>query len=183
MRVEEGLDARAFARVKLTPPEPLPHVSRRALQRVRDWVHIPKQCHVCDRDGVVLVNNDVIYGKSFGKWPYAYLCPHCRAYVGLHPDTDLPLGFMADTFIRDARKAAKIPFFTICRIKFERTETVHDPKSGRTGTIKRIDKNAAYRWLSGMTGIPPKLCHFAMMDEQTAIQVLNVCYDYIFEGC
>lgn len=183
MKVEEGLDARAFARVKLIPHEPLPYVSRRALQRVRDWVHIPKQCHVCDRDGVVLTGNEAVYGKPFGKWPYCYLCPHCRAYVSLHPDTDLPQGFMADVFTRDARKAAKIPFFVICNIKFERTTEAFDPKRQKMVTIKRIDKNAAYRWLSGATGIESKRCHFAMMDEETAIRVLNVCYNYLFEGC
>lgn len=183
MQVEEGLDARAFARVKLVPPAPLPYVSRRALMRVRDWVHIPKHCHCCDRNGVVLVNNEVIYGRACGKWPYAYLCPHCHAYVSLHPDTDLPQGFMADSFIRDARKAAKIPFFVICNIKFERVTEAYHPQLGRMVKIKKIDKNAAYRWLSGVTGIPPKLCHFAMFDEETAIRVLNVCYNYLFEGC
>lgn len=183
MKVEEGLDARAFARVKITPPEHLPYVSRRALMKVRDWVHIPKECHLCDRGGVALVNNSEVYGRPFGKWPYCYLCRGCGAYVGLHPDTDLPLGFMADSFIRDARKAAKIPFHTICRIKFEKVYDAWDEKKGKMVKVKKVDRNAAYRWLAGKTGIDKKLCHFAMFDEETAIRVFNVCYDYIFEEC
>lgn len=183
MKVEEGLDARAFARVKLTPPDPLPYVSRRALMRVRDWVHIPKQCHVCDRDGVVLVNNTEVYGRPFGKWPYCYLCRGCGAYVSLHPDTDLPQGFMADSFIRDARKAAKIPFLCICRIKFEKTTEGYCPKRQRMVKITKVDRNAAYKWLANRAGIEKKLCHFAMFDEETAIRVFHICYNYIFEEC
>lgn len=183
MHVESGVDPRCFARVKLVPPNPLPHVSRRALKRVRDWVKPPTHCHCCGSPGVILAGNDAVYGRAYGEWPFCYLCPHCRAYVGLHPDTDLPLGFMADSFVRDARKAAKLPFQTICRIKFEVKSEVYDVKKHKLVKIKKIDRNAAYAWLSKATGIERKLCHFAMFDEETAIRVFEVCYNYLFEEC
>lgn len=182
MNVNGGIDGRAFAKVKLKAPKPLPHVSRRALKRVKDWVSPPTHCHCCGGAGVELVSNSVIYGKEFGKWPYAYLCPHCRAYVALHPDTDLPMGFLADSFVRDARKAAKIPFFTLISIRWTTKQEVWDPKQERYRTAEFSDRNAAYKWLSEKTGIPRKLCHFAMFDEEQALLAMEACYNELFEG-
>lgn len=183
MQVEDGLNPRCFARVKLEPPAPLPHVSRRALKRVIDWVKPPVNCHCCGEPGVILTGNDAVYGRSYGKWPYCYLCPHCNAYVGLHPDTDLPLGFMADSFDRDARKTAKDVFFCICRIKFEVKGEAYCPKRKRMVKFKRIDRNAAYEWLSKTAGIERRRCHFAMFNEELANHVFEVCYNHLFEGC
>jgi len=183
MQVEDGLNPRCFARVKLTPPAPLPHVSRRALKRVNHWIKPPTECDCCGTSGVRLVGNEEVYGKPYGLWPYCYVCPHCRAYVGLHPETDLPLGFMADSFIRDARKAAKAPFQCICRVKYESIQDCYDVKRERMVKRKIINRSAAYEWLSKATGIEPKLCHFAMMDEDTAMRVFEVCFNYLFEEC
>lgn len=183
MQVQDGLDPRCFAKVKLEPTGALPYVSRRALKRVRDWIKPPTHCHSCGEPGVVLVGNEVVYSRPYGAWPYCYLCPHCNAYVSLHPDTDLPQGFMADSFTRDARKAAKLPFQCICRIKFERTREAFDVKLGKMVKFKEIDRNSAYAWLSKATGIDRKFCHFAMFDEDVARYVHEVCYSYIFEEC
>jgi len=183
IQLNGGLDGRCFARVKLTAPDPLPHVSRRALKRVKDWISPPTKCNCCLTEGVKLVNNDVIYSRSFGKWPYVYLCPHCSAYVGLHPDTDLPLGTLADSFVRDARKAAKIPFFTLIRIRWTKKEQKYDTKRKRYVTIDVSNRNAAYKWLSEKSGIPLKLCHFAMFDEEQCETVMQICYNELFEDC
>ena len=155
-----GVDPRAYSPAKLLPKAPLPFISRAALRRVKDRCAIPTDCPYCN-SAVHLVNNKEIYGRSYGDWPFAYECVSCNAYVGVHPQTDLPLGTLADVFTREARKAAKFPFMTLVRQKF---------KGNRT---------KAYEWLSEVSGIPKAKCHFGMMDEATATQVLKICYDEV----
>lgn len=154
-----NLDPRAASPERITPPEPLPHVSRRALMRVKDWMPPPDQCPYCTGP-VELVNNSAIYyGKSYGKWPYVYRCKPCDAYVGLHPDTDLPLGTLADSPTREARKKAKAEFFRV---------------------MKQMNwgRSKAYAWLSSELGIPKSQTHFGMFDVETsnrAFKILKRC--------
>lgn len=155
-----GVDPRGSSPDRLPAKDPLPYISRAALRRVKDRSPIPTECSYCNA-AVALVNNREIYGRSYGEWPFAYECTNCNAYVGVHPHTDLPLGTLADSFTRDARKAAKFPFMTLVRQKF---------KGDRTG---------AYKWLSRVSGIPRAKCHFGMMDEATANQVLKICWDEV----
>lgn len=96
-------DPRAFSEEKLTPPRPLPHVSRKVLAKVKYPQPIPKTCHLCGGD-VILVDNSVVYRYSFGNWHYVYMCRSCRAYVGLHGHTDIPLGTLANATTRRRRK-------------------------------------------------------------------------------
>lgn len=142
-----SIDPRAKSADKLVPPSPLPHVSRRALGRVKDRIEAPTTCPHCTGT-VELVSNAEIYGgREYGDWPYAYLCRGCDAYVGLHPDTDLPLGTLAGKELREARKSVKPGFMRICQERF----------GG--------DRSAAYSWLAERMGIEAKACHFGFFDE------------------
>lgn len=139
------IDTRANSPDKITPPAPLPHVSRRALKRVADPVAIPTECRYC-ANGVDLVENSAIYnGRCYGDWPYAYLCGCCGAYVGLHPDTDLPLGTLADKRTRDARNATKKTFEAIFR-------------------DGHMTRKQAYAWLADQMGISTADCHFGLFE-------------------
>lgn len=40
-------------------------------------------------------------------------------------------------------------------------------------------RNDAYRWLSNTAGIPKEVCHFGMMDEETAERVFKLCLDEV----
>lgn len=152
-----GVDPRSQSKSKLQAPAPLPHVSRRALARVRDRIDPPTCCHCC-AGPVKLTNNSEIYnGHSFGDWPYVYRCTQCQAYVGLHPDTDLPLGLMAGRETIAARKEAKALFQRLVLCKHNR------------------DRGAGYAWLAGAMGIPPSVCHFAMFDQDKAERAGRVC--------
>lgn len=154
-----GVDPRSRSKDKLLAPAPLPHVSRRALARVRDRVDPPAACHCCGGP-VKLTNNSEIYnGQSFGDWPYVYRCTQCQAYIGLHPDTDLPLGVMAGRATVTARKEAKNAFMRL------------------TGSRFRYDRSAAYAWLAKEMGISPTVCHFGMFDEEQAMRAGQVCRD------
>jgi hypothetical protein len=141
------IDSRAHSPDKLVPPAPLPHVSRRALLRVADPIAIPTECRYC-ANGVDLVENSAIYnGRCYGDWPYAYLCDCCGAYVGLHPDTDLPLGTMADQRTREARNTCKKAFEPIWR-------------------DKHLSRKQAYAWLAGKMALSVAECHFGLFEPE-----------------
>ncbi len=88
---------------------------------------------------VEYVNNEKIYGSSYGHHPFAYLCGDCGAYVGVHAGTKIPLGTLADASLRTARKLAKEPFLKLC---------------------KNMDRTLAYFKLSHLLCIAMKECHF-----------------------
>lgn len=154
------IDPRANSTQRIVPPTPLPVVSRHALRRVKDALPIPTTCNCCSGTRVQLVEHAEIYdGRSFGDWPYAYLCRDCGAYVGLHRATDLPLGTLADKPLRDARKTCKAPFEQIWRDHMTRVE--------------------AYAWLASQLGIPGEQCHFGMFDIDRCHQARKACQQYL----
>lgn len=155
------MDPRANSNERLEAPAPLPHVSRRALRQVRHPAPIPTVCPYC-RSAVELVNNADIYGREYGDWPYAYRCTStsaCGAHVGLHPNTDIPLGTLADKATRDARNA--------CKKVFERL--------WREGPMTRKE---AYAWLAGRMGITVAACHFGLFDAQQCHQARLICAQF-----
>ncbi len=152
-----GVDPRSRSKTKLQAPSPLPHVSRRALARVRDRIEPPQACHCCSGPVKLTNNRDIYNGHSFGDWPYVYRCTQCQAYVGLHPDTDLPLGLMAGRATVSARKDAKGVFQRLTRERFGN------------------DRNAAYAWLAKALGIAPSICHFGMFGQEQAERAGQVC--------
>lgn len=152
-----AIDQRAFSETQLVAPAPLPFVSRRALQRVKDPAPIPT---VCKCGGCVeLVENSAIYnGRSYGDWPYAYLCRDCDSYVGTHPNTDIPLGTLADKATRDARNACKKVFEPIWRNKV-------------------MSRSKAYQWLAKRLGIDVSACHFGLFDADECYRAAAICKD------
>lgn len=126
----------------ITPWNP----SKNAIARVKHPVKAPKVCPCC-RGLVTLEPNEVVYGKSYGDWPWVFVCFECDAYVGLHPYTDIPLGTLADKPTREARKLAKIAF----TVWYESA---------------RIERSSAYRILAEEMQLERKLCHFAMFTQE-----------------
>lgn len=150
-----AIDPRAYSETQLAAPAPLPFVSRRALKRVKDPAPIPASCK-CG-GAVHLVENSAIYGgRSYGDWPYAYLCRGCKAYVGLHPQTDIPLGTPADKPTRMARQDCKAVFEPIWRNKI-------------------MTRTKAYAWLAKRLGIEVSECHFGLFDIDQCFQAAAAC--------
>lgn len=124
---------------------------KKALSKVKNKLPIPTHCNCCIDNGnsitdnIVLVENKEIYGRNYGDWPWIYLCKECRAYVGLHPYTHIPLGTLADKELREARKTSKSYF-----------EILH--KSGFKS------RSEAYKMLAQKMGIPTEECHFGWFD-------------------
>lgn len=149
------LDPRTESDELIIAPHPLPHVSRRALRRVTDWMPPPKVCRYC-QSPVVLTTNDAVYSKLYGDWPYIYKCTKCDAHVGLHPHTDLPLGIMASGHLRGLRSQSKAAFRRMM------------------GTLS-LDRTQAYAKLSELMGIPKRECHFGWFDSDDCVKAKMVC--------
>lgn len=127
-----------------------------AFKRVLNPLPVPHICPYCEGD-VSCVNNAVIYGTSYGRWPYMYLCEDCKAYVGLHPETNIPLGTLADRLLREARKVSKNLF----------TSKLMEPPSNMT-------RSEAYVYLASKMNIEAAKCHFAWFDIKQCEQVIAI---------
>lgn len=133
--------------------------SRKATARVKNPLPVPTICPYCNGP-VALVSNAQIYGHEYGKWPWAYRCTQCDAYVGLHSHTTIPLGTLADLPTRDARRRAKAMFNNIWT----------------RGDMTRSD---AYVWLAKELGIEVGECHIGWFDVTQCLRVIEVCYGMI----
>lgn len=150
------IDPRANAPERIAAPAPLPHVSRRALKRVKNPLPVPSICRYCGGCVELVSNSEIYNGREYGEWPYAYLCTDCKAYVGLHPDTDIPLGTLAALQLRKDRNTAKDAFH---RVKEQRG----------------FSRSLAYQWLAGKMGIEVDVCHFGWFDQDECARALALC--------
>lgn len=130
-------------RTETTPWNP----SQRAVKRVKNSVSVPDSCPVCEGREVRYARHaEIYYGREYGDWPWALLCDGCRAYVGLHPFTGIPLGTLANEVTREARKQAKTCFYAYMR---------NANKS----------RSEAYADLAEAMGVPFAKCHFGWFDQ------------------
>lgn len=150
------IDSRAYSEEKINAPMPLPYVSRRALKRCRDALPPIKECNLCGGDVEIVGHAEIYNGAEYGCWPYVYKCEDCDAYVGIHRDTDLPLGTLADKKIREARKDCKHYFMELMR-------------------WKDWDMNTGYDWLYKEMDMPRAECHFGMFDVKRCKQAAVCC--------
>ncbi len=157
-----SIDPRAESREKIEPPHPLPYVSRRALRRVKGYMPPPTTCPHCAAEVRLVSHAEIYNGREYGDWPYAYLCSgdECAAYVGLHPDTDLPLGTLADAPTRESRKVNKRHFLELQQ---------------RWGWSRR----EAYGWLAQRLGIPVEQCHWGWFDAEQAELAGAICIEHM----
>lgn len=141
----------------LPRPAAMPASSPAAIARVKNSIAAPDSCPHC-ASPVEIVNNSAIYGTEYGTWPWTYRCINvrgCGAYVGMHPQTDIPLGTLATAPLREARKKAKNLFNPLWQ----------------GGPLSR---SAAYSWLAHAMGIPPASCHFGWFDIRQCEQAIAV---------
>lgn len=135
-------------------------VKASAVARVSNPLPPPASCR-CG-GAVRLANNSEVYGESQGYWPFVYICHTCRAYVGLHPHTDIPLGTLADATTRLARQSAKAAFNPLWQ----------------SGGLPR---SQAYDWLAAQLGMPVEQCHFGWFDADTCYLAMAIIDNYVRE--
>jgi len=159
-----NIDPRAYFLEPLEAPHPLRAVGRKALKRVKDRLPKPNTCRYCGPESrVFIAGHEEIYGgRSYGSWPYVYLCDDCGAYVGIHEGTDLPLGTLANEALRWARRDNKQHFNAVL---------------DETGT----KRSEAYQWLADAMGIPVSECHWSWFEVDACKQAGEICKDKLKE--
>ncbi len=125
-----------------------------AYDRVPHKLPVPTSCRICG-SSVHFVNNSELYGRPYGNWPYGYFCGFCQAYVGCHPETDIPMGTMATAGLRNKRRLAHEAFDPLWR-------------------SKKISRSKAYKRLAHEMGIPRAECHISWFEVEQCDQVVLV---------
>ncbi|WP_258087493.1 DUF3268 family zinc-finger domain-containing protein, partial [Xenorhabdus bovienii] len=119
---------------------------------------VPTQCRHC-RSHVKIAHHTEVFGEIRGHWPWLYICWSCDARVGMHPDTNIPLGTLADMPTRRARQSGKE--------KFEQMRT-----------FRNWERTDAYRWLAWQLGISFNRCHFGWFDTDMCNKAANICREF-----
>lgn len=127
---------------------------RRRKKGVRDQLPPPTECRYCGSP-VVFCENKEIYGRNYGRWPYAYRCTKCDARVGVHPNTNVPLGTLADGRTRRARMVSKELFYELCE-------------------LRGFSRGQGYHMLASELGIPQRECHFGWFDGDRCDQAKQI---------
>lgn len=116
----------------------------------RSILPVPQTCPYC-HSSVTYTSHAVLYGgREFSDWPYIYLCTNeaCKASVGTHQGTEYPLGTLADTATKNARKAAHAAFDPIWK---------NQPNKSKA----RVE---AYTWLAKELDLDKWRCHISWFD-------------------
>jgi hypothetical protein len=94
--------------------------------------------------------------------------PVCDSYVGVHPDTNIPLGRLANKELRNNRIAYKRVFNFLWQDAM---------KSKRYSKGKA--RTAAYRWLAEQLQIKQEDCHFGWWDNDMVIKAGMICINWV----
>lgn len=107
---------------------------------------------------VKLVSASTIYHSNKYKGN-VWVCenyPKCNAYVGCHPGTEIPLGRLADSKLRELKVEAHKQFDPIW-------------KSGL------MTRKEAYRWLASMLNLSEEECHIGKFSPDMCKKVIELC--------
>jgi hypothetical protein len=106
----------------------------------------PEHCDVCCSVNIALTDN-------------CYFCFDCRASVGCHPGTTIPLGRMGNRLTRTLRSRAHAEF----------------DKLWFDGLLTR---SKAYDWLAKQLEIEPNQCHMSWLTDDQLRDVATLSSDY-----
>lgn len=127
-------------------------------------ISIPPVCPYCGQQSKRITGAQLYRRRPDLADKIMYQCRPCDAWVGCHPDTETPLGRLANAELRRAKMAAHAAFDPIWKAQI-----------AAEGCSKKKARNAAYGWLASALGIPRDDCHIGMMDVETCLRVVDVC--------
>jgi len=119
-----------------------------------DKYPIPKECLYCYSQ-VIYCSNALIYGREYGNGR-CYKCTNCDAYVGVHSGTQVPLGRLANSELRELKKECHALFDPVWKIN------------------KNIKREQAYGRLANALGIPRNECHFGWFDKEMLLKAKSI---------
>lgn len=124
-------------------------------------------CEYCGAPAALVEGRDIYQGpnrdRRFLSKPF-WACLPCKAWVGCHPDTEIPLGRLADEQLRRAKMAAHAAFDPLWKHKVVAPELT-----------QQRNRPLAYKWLADALRIPVDDCHIGMFDLATCKRVVAVC--------
>lgn len=115
----------------------------------------PTICRYCEGTVIYTSNSHIYNGREYGDWPYVYVCTSCRASVGVHPNTETPLGTLANVELKTARRMAKAAFL-------RRTKEL------------QLSRKKSYKYLQETMGMAKDQAHFGMFEVEDCIKALNI---------
>jgi hypothetical protein len=127
-------------------------------------------CDYCRNSAEFLPTSERIYsGRNFGP---VWACFNCNAWVGVHPDTQRPLGRLADARLRRAKRHAHAVFDPLwMKAHTAYTDAVHSRR-----VVIKIARSRAYLWLGDQLGLTPDQCHIGLFDVAQCERVIDtVC--------
>lgn len=124
---------------------------------IYNHIHLPSDsCLECDTK-LELTNNLYI----------SYQCPICLKKVGVNHN-GLPLGYIADSELREYRKKAH----------FYLDNLWHRKLIACPNLTKNQARRLAYKWLSEKLNISVHLCHIGFFDQKLCEMVCLICEPY-----
>jgi len=120
-----------------------------------------KQINVrCPYCGAAAVVRDGSYVYGHNSWTNKlYVCsryPECDSYVGIHEDTGLPKGTLANSELRNKRIVAHRAFDAIWKNKI-------------------MNRNAAYHWMKDKFGLTVKQAHIGNFSDYMCSRLIEEC--------
>jgi hypothetical protein len=118
---------------------------------------------ICDycKQPTQLVTGAVIYPAYPDlKDKLIYSCEPCGAYVGCHPNTEIPLGRLANKELRTAKMKAHAAFDPLWK------------------SYKKMKRGEAYKWLANSLGLRYAECHIGMFDVDMCKRVCEAVKSY-----
>lgn len=115
------------------------------------------RCQYCGAPAKKQPDSVVHGGKARGV--SLYICsryPECNSYVGVHANSGVPLGTLANPSLRHKRRRAHEVFDTLWR-------------SGQ------MDRNAAYRWMQAVLGLGVAQAHIGRLSEEKCDALIAEC--------
>ena len=125
-----------------------------------------KMCPYCNRP-TQYVNSKIVYGKK-SNYGMIYYCKPCKAWVGVHPGTDIALGRLADSKLRKAKIAAHKAFDQIARTNLiNKVWPKYIPKLN--------NRRKAYMWLAKQMNMTDEECHIGRFNILECKRVITIC--------
>lgn len=127
-----------------------------SVSKISSVLPVPTYCDNCGSSDIVYTTNSILYhGPMLGDWPWIHFCNNCRAAVGCHNGTNIPMGKMADKKVRMLRAKAHSHF-------------------DRIWSNQVMPRSQAYAWLAEQLGIPTEECHLAWLTKEQLVETIRL---------
>jgi len=122
-------------------------------------MNITPICPYCNSFSVAKTGKDIYPTRTDLHYKHFYACPNeCDAYVGCHPESNRPLGRLANKGLRLAKSAAHRAFDPFWK-----------------GSSATMNRKTAYAKLASALNIKVTDCHIGNFDEAMCNSVMRVC--------